>query len=298
MADLGIARTQGGVARASTTDPFDRLEIHRIDRSSWRHTPPAAGVYLLYGFPSGEPTAYIGMSETDMRARIKAHHVAVQKNWFGVLFAVPLPNPMLARPIEAELIKRAREADIVALTNSVEENRFADLADPAVESAVEKIGAAMELLLGADIFTPSEAEEPESAEPPLERIPRLARVYHGQAEPVRPRRLDDPGGADHAFVTAGVKAFGRFEGPEPDTRFRVLAGSAWREPILDPSYATYQAQVRLKGRQDELIQEGVLDPDSMTFARDHVFDNWTHAAAVVAGKAQYSGPYNWQRIGP
>lgn len=298
MADLLIQRTAGGVGLVRTTDPFDTLEVHRIDRASWQHTPQRAGIYLLFGFPGGEPTAYIGMSESDMRARIKTHHITPQKNWFGVLFAVPVGNPMLARTVEAELIQRARDADVVALTNKAEESRFAGLADGPVDAAVEKIAGALEMLLGTDIFTSSEAEEPESVGPTLERVPQLARVYRGGAEPLRPRHPDDPPHATHSYVAAGIPAWGTFEGAEPDTRFRVLAGSSWREPTLDPTQASYKAQVRVKKMQDALVAAGVLDTDSKTFLKDHVFDNWTHAVVTVAGKGQYSGGRNWQRIDP
>jgi hypothetical protein len=298
VADLLIQRTSGGVALVRTTDPFDSLEVHRIDRASWQQTPQAAGVYLLYGFPNGDPTAYIGMSETDIRARVKAHHVTPQKNWFGVLFAVPVINPMLARAVEAELIQRAVDADVVALTNKAEESRFAGLADGPVDSAVEKIAGALEMLLGTDIFTSRATEEPESVEPALARVPQLARVYRGGAEPLRPRRAEDPTNATHAYVAANIDAWGRFEGAEPDPRFRVLAGSSWREPTLDPTQASYKAQQRAKKMQDDLVSAGVMDPGTKTFAADHVFDNWTHAVVTVAGKGQYSGGRNWQRIDP
>ena len=196
---------------------------------------------------------------------------------------------MLARAIEAELIQRAQDADVVALTNKAEESRFVGLADGAVDSAAEKIAAALEMLLGTDIFTSTEAEEPESVGPTLERVPQLARVYRGGAEPIRPRLPDDPSEATHSYVAANLPAWGAFEGPEPDTHFRVLKGSAWREPTLDQTQASYKAQVRAKGVQDDLLVKGILDPATKTFTKDHVFDNWTHAVVAVAGKGRCSG---------
>lgn len=296
MDNLLIQRVDAGVALVTTQDPFDTLEVHRLDRTAWQGTPQQPGVYLLYGFPDGEPTAYIGVSEADMRARIRTHHVTPKKNWFGVLFAVPLSNPMLARTIEAELIQRAREADVVALTNVAEENRFAGHEDGQIEAAVEKIAGALEMLLGTDIFTSKESEEPETVGPALERLPRYSRVNRGGAEKPRARRPDDPPDATHAMVAAAIPAWGRFEAEQPDTRFRVLAGSTWRAPTLDQSHVTYKAQVRVQKHQDELIARGVLDPESKTFAKDHVFDNWTQAITLVAGKGQYSGGRNWQPL--
>jgi hypothetical protein len=298
VADLLIQRLSGSAARITTTDPFDTLEVHRIDRSGWAETPPTAGVYLLYGFPAGEPTAYIGMSETDMRARVKAHHVTPQKNWFGVLFAVPVANPMFARAIEAALIQRAVEADLVALTNKAEEARYTGLADTAVDAAVGKIAGALEMLLGTDIFSPGDGDGPAIVGPKLPRVPPLARVYKGAAAEPRPRLPDDPSEATHAYVGAGVRAWGRFEAAEPDTRFRVLTGSSWREPTLDSSQASHKAQVRVRDLQDDLLAAGVLDEESRTFLEDHVFANWTQAVLSVSGKGQYSGGYHWQRLEP
>jgi hypothetical protein len=298
VANLLVQRTAPGVALVSTTDPFDTLAVHRIDRASWQQTPQLAGVYLLYGFPNGEPTAYIGMSEADMRQRVRTHHVTPQKNWFGVLFAVPLQSPVLCRAVEAELIQQASEANVVQLTNEAAESRFAGLDDVQVEPAVEKISAALEILLGTDIFTSQDLEEPESVGPALEQFPRYARTGRGAAENPRPRRPDDPPEATHAYVSPAIPAWGRFEADEPDTRFRVLTGSAWRWTTVDPSQANFAAQGRLRDRQQELVAAGVLDPEGMRFTKDHVFDNWGRAVVIVAGKPNYSGGRNWQALEP
>src|SRR3990170_815409 len=76
VADLLISRVMPGVTLVKSVDPFDTLEIHRIDRSRWQHTPEMPGIYLLYGVtPEGKLTVYVGMSETSMRNRVRKHHV-------------------------------------------------------------------------------------------------------------------------------------------------------------------------------------------------------------------------------
>jgi hypothetical protein len=54
--------------------------------------------------------------------------------------------------------------------------------------------------------------------------------------------------------------------------------------------------VRTRAEQQELIDAGALDESTHTFARDHAFRNWTHAARMVGGVGQYSGAYHWQRL--
>jgi len=39
MVDLVISRVAPGLARVRSTDPFDLLEIHRIERAQWQSTP-------------------------------------------------------------------------------------------------------------------------------------------------------------------------------------------------------------------------------------------------------------------
>jgi hypothetical protein len=64
-----ITKTGAGVATVTTPDPFSSLEVHRIDRSSWKATPAKPGVYLLYGFVEDVPAVYIGTSTTPRRVR-------------------------------------------------------------------------------------------------------------------------------------------------------------------------------------------------------------------------------------
>jgi hypothetical protein len=113
---------------------------------------------------------------------------------------------------------------------------------------------------------------------------------------VRARDEDDPPGATHAWVGAGLLAWGGFEAHEPDERFRVLEGSQWRRPVLNKDAKTYERQLKVAELQKRLLEQGVLDPDTMTFSRDYVFDNWALATKAVGGKAQYSGGYHWQRL--
>lgn len=297
MTDLLIKKTRSGVAMVKTTDPFSTLEVHRIDRLAWEATPSQPGIYLLYGFIDGNPSAYVGMSTTNMRDRIRSHHVAPQKNWFGVLFAIPLASPLLCPAIEAEMIRRITEAGVVGSINLAQEERWLDADDVHVTPALDGIIGALEMLLGSDIFTPQEAEDAVGVDAP-ERPRPLARVYKGQAEKPTNRVESDPAEATHRYVGAGVKAWGRFVGDEPDTRFEVLSGSSWRQTNLNPSHASYAHQVRVANRHQALIDAGVLDPQSLTFTRDHVFENWSQAVGVVSGKGSYSGGYHWQLIQP
>jgi hypothetical protein len=295
MADLLITKTSPGVAKVTSTDPFSNLELHRVDRTSWQATPETPGVYLLYGLVDENPAAYVGMSTTSMRQRIRNHHVAPKKNWFGVIFAIPLA-PMLCQVLEAELIRRVREADVVAVINEADEARWLDADDVHVAPALETIVGALEMLLGNDIFNPQETEDGAVGVDALQKPVKLARTYKGAASQPRPRQMSDPAAATHAYVGAGVPAWGRFEADEPDPRFRVLATSTWRRPNLDLSQASYAHQARVASRQEPLIASGVLDSEAMTFTADHVFENWSQAVAVVSGKGSYSGGYHWQRI--
>ena len=128
--------------------------------------------------------------------------------------------------------------------------------------------------------------------------PKLARTYKGAAKSSSARDADDPEAATHRYAGTSIRAWGRFEGPEPENKFRVLAGSDWRPPNLDPTQASYAHQLRVANRQDPLVNDGVLDEETMTFVKDHVFDNWSQAVGVVSGKGSYSGGYHWQPIDP
>lgn len=298
VADLLISRVTPGVTAVSSVDPFDKLEIYRIDRARWQHTPEKPGVYLLYGVNvEGKLTVYIGMSTTNMRNRIRSHHVNPNKNWFGVLFAVPVASALLCPAIEAELIGQVAEAGVVdVIANETAERRHRDAEDVHVEPAVEKIRDGLQLVLGSDIFTSGDIVDRQTTDPPLARMVPLAREYRGRAADPRPRTGSDPSDATHSYVGARVQAWGRFEANDPDKRFRVLAGSDWRKPVLNPEATTYDRQVEVGETQDQLVAAGVLDSATMTFPQDHVFENWTLATRVVSGKAQYSGAYQWQLL--
>jgi hypothetical protein len=297
VADLLIKKTAPGVATVTTTDPFSSLEVHRIDRSAWTASPAQPGIYLLYGFVEGEPAVYIGMSTTNIRDRVRQHHVTPRKNWFGVLFAIPLASPLLCPAIEAELIRLVEEAAVVSVVdNRTEEKRWLDAEDVHIAPALDGIIGALEMLLGSDIFTPQ--EETAEGVDKIEKPPKLAREYKGAAKQPTKREPDDPPEATHRYAGSSIRAWGRFEAAEPDTLFCVLAGSEWRQPNLDPGMVSHEHQVRVSKRQTPLIEEGTLDPDTMKFTRDHVFDNWSQAVGVVSGKGSYSGGYHWQLIEP
>ena len=296
VADLLIAKIRAGVATVKPTDPFSSLEIHRINRDAWEATPARPGIYLLYGFVEGEPAVYVGMSSANMRDPIRTHHVTPRKNWFGVLFAIPMASPLLLPAIEAEMIRRVREASVVSIVdNRADEKRWLDVDEFQVTPALDGIVGALEMLLGSDIFT-SQEDEPTQVVERIERPPKLARTYKGPAEHPTQREPDDPLDATHRWAGGIVRAWGRFEGPEPDTQFRVLAGSGWRAAILDPSHAVYRQQQHVADKQQSLIEAGVLNVDAATFSKDHVFDNWTRAARTVSGWGSYSGGYHWQLI--
>ena len=297
MSDLLITRFAPGVSIAKTTDPFSTLEVHRIDRVAWKAAPGTPGIYLLYGFVDGEPAVYVGMSTTSIRDRIASHHVSPKKNWFGTLFAVPLQSAMHCQAIEAELIRRVSEAGIVGIVdNQASESRFLDVDDVHVPPALDAITGALELLLGSDIFSPGDDEHEASVITTIDKAPLLARVYRGAATNPRPRTPTDPPEATHAWVGSGTEAWGRFEGPEPDTRFRVFQGSHFRRPTLDETQAAYKHQERVEKMQQALAATDVVSLESLEFLEDHVFENWSQASIVISGKGTYAGAYHWQLL--
>lgn len=300
MADLIVTRTGPGVSVVSSADPFSSLAIYRISRDHWEETPAEAGVYVLWGVVGEKAAIYIGMSTTDMRKRIRQHHVSERKAWFGTLFAIPLSSA-LCPAVEAELLQRVGEASVVGLVeNRATESRFLSADVVHVEPAVESIVEAIEMLIGTDAFTGYSADDAATDEATVgkvERVPQLARVYRGRAAEPRQRQDDDPSEATHSWASPRCAAWGRFEGDEPVVEFRVLKGSAYRPgKTPDPSNVTHDLQVRTRAEQQELIDAGVLDEATHTFTQDHVFRNWTHAARMVGGVGQYSGAYNWQRL--
>ncbi|WP_022930166.1 DUF4357 domain-containing protein [Patulibacter americanus] len=300
MADLLITASGPGVARVSSVDPFDTLRVFRIHRDAWQATPDEPGVYLLYGVAAGDQlTAYVGMSTTSMLKRIRTHHVTPAKNWFGVIFAVPVPSPLLCPAIEAELIGEMQAANVVSvIANVAEETRHRGLDDVHIDPALEKIRSALELLLGQDVFTAAETdgEPPAKLDAPLTRLTPLSRENRSTAAEATTRDESDPVEATHRYVGAAGPGWGRFKGPEPAKEFIVLAGSGWRAPKLDPDQTTYPRQKRVAGLQQELLEAGVLDASDGVFTRDHEFSNWNYATQVVSGKAQYSGAYHWQPL--
>ena len=297
MADLLVSRATPGSLEITTTDAYSHFQMHRVDRSAWQETPDAAGIYILWGYVDGQATVYVGMSTTDMRSRIKTHHVSPRKNWFGDVFAIPT-DASLVQPVEAELIRLVREAGVVSIIdNRAAEERWLDATNPQVAPAVRQITTVLEMLIG-DIFTPGDADPGEQAViETSERTPFLARVYRRDATRPWPRRPADPPAATHAVERVGLTAWGRFEADEPATEFRVYSGSSWRRATPETAEASRQRQVVVQERQEQLVRDGVLDVGTMTFVTDHVFPNWTQAIQTIAGKAQYSGSYNWRLIG-
>jgi hypothetical protein len=295
--DILITRTSPGVVIARSVDPFSMLEIHRIERSVWDQTPDLPGVYLLYGFVSDRPAVYVGMSRTSIYDRVRTHHVTPKKDWFGTLFAVPMQSAVLCPAVEAEMIRRVSEAGVVTVINVTLTSPLLDDDDVHVTPAVDQITASLEVLLGSDIFSPStEDADAVSVGTLPEKTPLLARTYKSQAAKPRSRVPTDPPNATHSYVGSQTTAWGCFEGPEPDTRFRVLAGSRFRLPRLDPTQVAYGHQEMVAKWQHELESAGVIDLGNLVFLKDHVFENWTRASKVISGKGTYAGAYHWQLI--
>jgi hypothetical protein len=186
MADLIITRSGPGVTLVSSADPFSSLVVHRIARDPWKETPAEPGVYVLWGVVQEKAAMYIGMSTTDMRSRIRQHHVSARKNWFGTLFAIPLSSA-LCRAVEAELLQRVGQANVIGLIkNRATEERWLNAEVVHVEPAVDAIVEAVEMLIGTEAFTGQgdESSDDEATVDNVERVPPLSRV----SEPFR--RLD------------------------------------------------------------------------------------------------------------
>lgn len=262
MHDLLISRVSSGVARISSVDPFDSFEIYRINRANWKSAPAVPGVYLLYGVDSdGNLTVYIGMSSANMRNRISVHHVNKRKNWFGTLFAIPIPNVTLCPAIEAELIGEVQEAQVADIVdNKEDEKRYLDLDDVHVQPALEKIREGLQLVLGNDIFTAQEAQESKTIGTKMKSIPKLARVYRGLAEQPKIRSPKDPTEATHSFV-GKIQAWGYFIDKEPNPKFKVLAGSTWQRAKLNQSSVNYERQENLESKQNEFLKQAILADD-------------------------------------
>jgi len=183
MNELIITQVRPGVAEISSANPFDKFVIHRIERKDdgWKATPELPGIYLLYGVSpdDGKLTVYIGKSEADMRKRIGKHHVTPAKNWFGVLFAVPVDDSILCPAIEAELIRLVREAGVIdVIANEQDEKRYLDSTNIHVRPAVDEISSGLQLVLGSDIFTSADAEDSQrtSMDKPLPQVPRAVKT--------------------------------------------------------------------------------------------------------------------------
>ncbi len=297
MVDFLISRVGPGVSLIRSTDPFGSIKIFRIQRANWKETPEKPGIYLLYGVVAdAKLTAYVGMSTTNMRARIHSHHINAEKNWFGALFAVPVPTPLLCPAIEAELIERMDEAGVVdVIDNKAHGHLHLGADDAHVEPAVERIVEGLQLVLGSDIFTAADQEDIHVPEP-HERLKPLSRENRGAASEPRFREENAPKDATHGWAGGDLRAYGCFLGSEPEKRFRVWAESEWRWARVNWATVTAEAQSKVKQRQDGLVKASVLESKTMTFAKDHVFDNWSVAAQTIRGRAATSGAYHWQRL--
>lgn len=158
---LLISNPAEGVSLITSVDPYDHLEVYRIERDHWQATPQKPGIYLLYGVSDkGLVNIYIGMSRSNIRKRINNHHVSGKKDWFGTLYAIPVEDSILCPAIEADLIKQAQEADMVdVITNKANEELSRDSKNVHVAPAVEKIQEVLEMIIGSKIFSFAPEEE-------------------------------------------------------------------------------------------------------------------------------------------
>ncbi len=196
------------------------------------------------------------------------------------------------------MIRRIKESGVVDFVdNRTSPSAFLDAADVHVDPAVAVITEALEILLGSDIFSPAELEEAEVSQSEIvKKFTPLARVYKEAAAQPRPRKDDDPANATHGWIGSQLGGWGRFEGPEPDNRFTVLAGSQFRRATVNEAIVTNHLQILVEQTQQKLAEEGVLDLTQLVFLKDYTFDNWSRATYVVSGKGTYSGGYHWQPI--
>ncbi len=225
--------------------------------------------YLLHGMNhEGKVTVYLGMSTTNMRSRIRSHHVDPRKNWFGVLFAIPLASPLLCRAIEAELIAEFGQAGAVdVIANVASESQMLDSDDVHVEPAVGKIRDALQLLLGADIFAAVDVAEPVDLDQPIDKVTPLTRAYRderqrsgaGRTASIR-RRRHTVGSASVCMPGGGSKATTRIN------TSGVFNGSQWRTAKPNSAAANFGA-VREPRVLGCLIQRPATRPPGVVTSR-------------------------------
>jgi hypothetical protein len=227
------------------------------------------GVYVQIGPDPdhiGELLAYIGEAD-DIAARMRHHLRSDSKDFFDRVAFVVSSDEMLtkahARYLESRLIRLAKDAGTVALTNDTapDFNRLPEADRADMETFIDQLRTILPLV-GFDLFRP--------------RRPIVAPLVAGtDSSPV------------FTFATGGASARAR----ETEDGFVVLAGST----VKAATSATFQAGYR--SLRDRLLADGSLVPgpsaDLLTFASDVVFASPSAAAAIVAGRSA-SGPIEWK----
>jgi hypothetical protein len=150
MKDLILTQHESGVVVARSPNDLDTTAIYRISRPYWHKTPSVAGVYILFGESDGQPTVYVGMSQTDMRRRIGQHHVTPAKDWFGTLFAIPMSVSQV-QAVEADLLNQFQAAGFARVVNALPEDRWVAVGDRAAEALVATLIPWLEILLGTEV---------------------------------------------------------------------------------------------------------------------------------------------------
>jgi Domain of unknown function (DUF4357) len=231
-----------------------------------REEAERTGIYMLIGPDPDRLTglkAYIGEADR-IGKRLRRHEADEDMEFFDrVAFVVSKDDNLTkahARYLESQVIRLAKEAGTVTLTNITEPDLSrlpeADRSDMA--SFIEQLRTVLPIL-GFDLFRPA-----------------------GR------RPTSSPGTDDPIFElnAAGVDATAR----ELDNGFMVLAGSTARREGTPTFPAGYQSF------RDQLFKDGKLvegtEPGLYRFAADVRFASPSAAAAIVMGRSA-SGPREW-----
>jgi hypothetical protein len=240
-----------------------------LDRLLKRPEASRCGLYIFTGPDPDRPggdKAYIGEAD-DVATRIG---VSLRQGWhdfFERLAVIVSSDDHLTkghvRYLEGRLIRHAREAEVVALSNvTAPDYQLLPEADRAsMDHFFDRLMLVLPMV-GFDIFSQQ----------------RSAQHQDGD--------LSADSGPVFVFSTSGATA----RAQEIEDGFVVLAGSTARR---QPS-ATFQA--RYRALRDRLLDEGKLVMEGahqLRFTEDVVFTSPSAAAAVVAARSA-SGPREWK----
>ncbi len=154
-----------GVVVAEAASPVNALRVFRVQRNAIALAPEEPGIYFLVGRDggSGNRRIYVGQSKSKtngIRKRLKEHKK--NKEFFGEVFAIPLPDQTFSAAIEAEFILRVQQAEgSTELENVNQEENALGGFPAAVQDVCNEIQEALILLVGDDIFS-DEAANPKA----------------------------------------------------------------------------------------------------------------------------------------